>query len=52
MTHISNVLSTKELWVDVHKDINNPRWAITNVEVKKGAKALQPKCFSTRGILA
>ena len=37
-THISNVLNTVDLRVDVHKDISNPGWAIANIQVNKGAK--------------
>lgn len=37
-THISNVLNTVDLRIDVHKDISNPGWAIANIQVNQGAK--------------
>ena len=48
-THISNVLSTEDLRVDVHKDISNPGWAIANVQVNKGAKDPAAKALLMKG---
>ena len=48
-THISNVLSTEDLRVDVHKDISNPGWAIANVQVNNGAKDPAAKALLKQG---
>ena len=48
-THISNVLNTVDLRVDVHKDISNPGWAIANIQVNKGAKDPAAKDLLKKG---
>lgn len=48
-TRISEVLSTEDLRVNVHRDISNPGWAIANIHVNKGAKDPAAKALLQKG---